>query len=144
MHLFLDNPSVKTQPKITSTHIQEGNQGPVSTHPLSHSLSSNREPAPDMNPAEELGLDNTSQDLAAEKRKRKRSALAAKIRKVQDVPYDEQGHIVLPLTLGIVTLHQLGEIVWDRPDYHNERYIFPVGFTTSRYISIHRYISFFF
>lgn len=57
--------------------------------------------------------------------------------KVISVPYDSQGSPILPLSLNMITVHQLGEIVYDRPAYHNKRYILPVGFTTSRsYLSV--------
>ncbi|KAI8918001.1 F/Y rich C-terminus-domain-containing protein, partial [Entophlyctis helioformis] len=31
-----------------------------------------------------------------------------------------------------ITVHSLGTVIHDRPNFHNERYIFPVGFTSSR------------
>jgi len=31
-----------------------------------------------------------------------------------------------------MTLHKLGKVVYDRDSFHNERYIFPVGYTLTR------------
>lgn len=57
--------------------------------------------------------------------------------KVIPVPFDSEGNPILPLSLNMITVHGLGEIVYDRPAYHNKRYIFPVGYTTSRsYLSV--------
>jgi hypothetical protein len=57
--------------------------------------------------------------------------------KVIPVPYDAEGNPILPLSLNMITVHRLGEVVYDRPAYHNKRYILPVGFTTSRsYLSV--------
>lgn len=59
-------------------------------------------------------------------------AAAATPKKVAAVPMDEQGNAILPITIGLVTLHSAGEIIHDRPAYHNKRYIYPVGFHSSR------------
>lgn len=57
--------------------------------------------------------------------------------KVIPVPYDPEGNPILPLSLNMITVHRLGEVVYDRPAYHNKRYILPVGYTTSRsYLSV--------
>jgi len=59
-------------------------------------------------------------------------AAAATPKKVAAVPMDEQGNAILPITIGLVTLHSAGKIIHDRPAYHNKRYIYPVGFHSSR------------
>lgn len=57
--------------------------------------------------------------------------------KVIPVQFDSEGNPTLPLSLNMITVHRLGEIVYDRPAYHSKRYILPVGFTTSRsYFSV--------
>ncbi|KAI8645591.1 F/Y-rich N-terminus-domain-containing protein [Parasitella parasitica] len=65
----------------------------------------------------------------------KRSKLtpqSVKTRRVQPIERDAQGHPKLPQQIGVLTVHHLGKIVTDRPNYHNERYIFPVGYAVSR------------
>ncbi|KAI8998226.1 F/Y rich C-terminus-domain-containing protein [Gaertneriomyces semiglobifer] len=62
----------------------------------------------------------------------RRVANIHKLRKVQHVPLDESGKPILPVTIGIITVHQLGTVVWDRKGYYNDRYIFPVGYTSTR------------
>ncbi|XP_028402042.1 transforming growth factor beta regulator 1-like isoform X2 [Dendronephthya gigantea] len=66
------------------------------------------------------------------KPKRKKPGTAIK-RKVQPIPVDAKGKPVFPIVLGGLTVHSLGDIVWDRPGFHSERYIWPVGFCSSRY-----------
>ncbi|KAH6593146.1 hypothetical protein BASA61_004353 [Batrachochytrium salamandrivorans] len=66
------------------------------------------------------------------KKRRKRNDISTRVRKIQDVAVNEDGSPILPAQFGMVTLHDLGEIVWDRAGFHTERYIFPSGFTTSR------------
>ncbi|KAF9963391.1 hypothetical protein BGZ70_007447 [Mortierella alpina] len=56
----------------------------------------------------------------------------SKIRKVQHVERDEEGHIKFPLTIGIITLMDIGRVVFDREAFHTERYIWPVGYKMSR------------
>lgn len=59
-------------------------------------------------------------------------AAAATPRKALAVPTDDQGNPLLPLTVGVITLHSLGCVIWDRPAFHNKRYIWPPGYHTSR------------
>ncbi|KAI8389407.1 F/Y-rich N-terminus-domain-containing protein [Blakeslea trispora] len=65
--------------------------------------------------------------------KRSRSAkIPVKTRRVQPIERDADGKPKLPQQIGVLTVHNLGTIVTDRPNFHNERYIFPVGYTVSR------------
>ncbi|XP_065056672.1 transforming growth factor beta regulator 1-like [Rhopilema esculentum] len=66
-----------------------------------------------------------------EKPKRKKPGTAMK-RKVQSIPVDEDGMPVFPLVLGGLTVHELGEVIYDRTGFHSERYIWPVGYCSSR------------
>ncbi|KAF9954489.1 hypothetical protein BGZ72_004566 [Mortierella alpina] len=56
----------------------------------------------------------------------------SKVRKVQHVERDDEGHIKFPLTVGIITIMDIGYVVFDREAFHNERYIWPVGYKMSR------------
>ncbi|KAL4242403.1 hypothetical protein ABKN59_012002 [Abortiporus biennis] len=51
------------------------------------------------------------------------------------VPRDKKGNPILPLNVGIMTVHNLGEVCM-REHFHTERYIFPVGYEVQR-----RYLS---
>lgn len=55
-----------------------------------------------------------------------------KIRKVQVLEKNEDGSIKFPVTIGIITIMKIGYVVSDREAFHNERYIWPVGYTMSR------------
>jgi hypothetical protein len=54
------------------------------------------------------------------------------IKKYTPVPVDEQGRPIFPINLRGLTIHSLGKVVWDRPKFHAKRYIWPVGFKSSR------------
>ncbi|KAK4520830.1 Cytochrome c oxidase subunit 4 [Mucor velutinosus] len=56
----------------------------------------------------------------------------AKTRRVQPVQRDQHGNPILPLQIGVLTVTHLGRIVTDHEAFHNERYIFPVGYTVQR------------
>ncbi|KAG0213580.1 hypothetical protein BGX28_003997 [Mortierella sp. GBA30] len=56
----------------------------------------------------------------------------SKVRKIQPVERDENGNIKFPVTVGIITLVDIGHVVYDREAFHNERYIWPVGYKMSR------------
>jgi len=53
-------------------------------------------------------------------------------KKIPPIPRDLEGKPILPMRLGILTLVSLGEILWDNPNFHNARYIWPVGFESVR------------
>ncbi|KAG0002576.1 hypothetical protein BGZ80_005414 [Entomortierella chlamydospora] len=62
---------------------------------------------------------------------KQRPALA-KVRRVQALERDEAGNIKLPVTVGIITILSIGHVVYDREAFHNDRYIWPVGYKMSR------------
>ncbi|KAJ1664725.1 hypothetical protein EV178_003882 [Coemansia sp. RSA 1646] len=66
------------------------------------------------------------------KRRKRHHDIASKIRSVQPVPRDRDGNYEMPVQVGILTVLRLGRVVWDRDAYHNERYIWPVGYTVQR------------
>jgi len=53
------------------------------------------------------------------------------------VPRDSEGRPILPLQIGPVTIHRLGTVVYDRPGFHSDKMIYPVGYLSSRsYMSL--------
>ncbi|KAG1688817.1 Transforming growth factor beta regulator 1 [Nymphon striatum] len=75
-------------------------------------------------------------DPSKPKPKRKKST--ANIKKiVQPIPLDNMGRPVFPIVLGGLTVHSIGEIIPDRYKFHDEHYIYPVGYCSTRaYASI--------
>lgn len=65
--------------------------------------------------------------------KSKKSKSAVTRRVVPPLQLDSMGRPIFPLVIGDLTLHSLGEIVIDRPSFHNPQCIFPEGFCTTRY-----------
>ncbi|KAG0223428.1 hypothetical protein BGW41_005590 [Actinomortierella wolfii] len=63
---------------------------------------------------------------------KQRATNMMKVKKVLPLPRDENGNVKLPCTIGILTVMSLGKVVWDREAFHNERYIWPVGYKMSR------------
>ncbi|ORY07076.1 hypothetical protein K493DRAFT_344176 [Basidiobolus meristosporus CBS 931.73] len=64
------------------------------------------------------------------KRRKKRSEM--KPRRVQQLDKDEKGNYVLPVQIGILTVINLGKVEWERDTFHNDRYIWPIGYTVRR------------
>lgn len=60
---------------------------------------------------------------------------AAQLQEGLQLPRDANLRVLLPFTLGTVTVEALGTVVFDREKYHTSSYIFPVGFRCQR---IHR------
>eukprot|EP01135_Chromosphaera_perkinsii_P000588 Nk52_evm9s128 gene=Nk52_evmTU9s128 len=54
-----------------------------------------------------------------------------KPRRAPAIPKDENGNVILPFKLGGITYHSLGKIN-PKPGFHSDKYIWPVGFTSSR------------
>ncbi|XP_065844288.1 transforming growth factor beta regulator 1-like isoform X2 [Oscarella lobularis] len=75
-------------------------------------------------------LSSKSDESKGAKRKRLKPGMVR--RKLQPVPLDSEGYPVMPINLGGLTIHSLGRIVADRPGFHSERYIWPVGFVSTR------------
>lgn len=51
------------------------------------------------------------------------------------VPRDKNHNPMLPLNVGIMTVLNLGTICM-REHFHTERYIFPIGYEVTRYVSV--------
>ncbi|KAJ2451276.1 hypothetical protein EV183_003730 [Coemansia sp. RSA 2336] len=66
------------------------------------------------------------------KRRKRHHDIASKVRSVQPVPRDKDGNYEMPVQVGILVVLNLGRVVWDRDTFHNERYIWPVGYTVQR------------
>jgi hypothetical protein len=54
------------------------------------------------------------------------------VRSVVDVAKDESGKYILPVEVDSWTVYDLGKVVWDRPAFHNQRYIYPVGYRVKK------------
>ncbi|XP_033122808.1 general transcriptional corepressor CYC8-like [Anneissia japonica] len=51
---------------------------------------------------------------------------------VQPITLDASGRPVFPIVLGDLTVHSLGDVIIDRPGFHSDKYIYPVGYCSSR------------
>jgi len=67
----------------------------------------------------------------AKPKRLKAHTVTTKSYSIPTVPRDKQGRPLLPLTVGIMTVNQLGEVCM-REHFHTERYIFPVGYEVTR------------
>jgi len=54
------------------------------------------------------------------------------VKKYAPAPKDENGNIIFPIQLGVLTVYNLGKVVWDKPDFHSTKYIWPVGYKSER------------
>ncbi|RZF44455.1 hypothetical protein LSTR_LSTR002228 [Laodelphax striatellus] len=50
---------------------------------------------------------------------------------VSPIPLDITGRPIFPISLGDLKVHSIGEVS-DRPEFHNEDYIFPIGYCSTR------------
>ncbi|EPQ51111.1 hypothetical protein GLOTRDRAFT_49500, partial [Gloeophyllum trabeum ATCC 11539] len=65
----------------------------------------------------------------------KAHTVASKVYNIPTIPRDRKGKPILPLNVGIMVVLSLGEVCM-REHFHNERYIYPVGYVVQR-----RYLS---
>ena len=57
------------------------------------------------------------------------------IKKYTPVPMGPDSKPIMPIQLRGLTIHNLGSVVWDKAKFHAKRYIWPVGFKSSRIYS---------
>lgn len=71
---------------------------------------------------------------------KRRAPLELGIRRlVPPLPLDPAGRPIFPIALGPLTVYSLGEIISDRPGFHTENAIYPVGYCSTRvFASTHR------
>lgn len=70
---------------------------------------------------------------SAKPKRMRKGPVAVKVRRIQPLERDPiTNDYKLPARIGILTVHTLGHIVWQYDTYHNDRYIWPVGFCVSR------------
>lgn len=67
----------------------------------------------------------------AKPKRLKAHTVTSKSFSIPTVPRDKKGRPLLPLTVGIMTVINLGEVCM-REHFHTERYIFPVGYEVTR------------
>ncbi|CAO3641825.1 unnamed protein product [Mucor hiemalis] len=53
-------------------------------------------------------------------------------KRVLSIPRDENGNVILPFQIASLNVISLGKIESSRSQYHNDRYIFPIGYTAER------------
>lgn len=52
---------------------------------------------------------------------------------IQTISVDQMGRPIYPINMGTnLSIFDLGEIVHDRPGYHTEHWIYPIGFVSTR------------
>ena len=54
------------------------------------------------------------------------------VKKYYQIPYNADGTPQFPIIFGKMRVESLGTVVFDRPHYHNDRYIWPVGYKSVR------------
>ncbi|KAI8343834.1 F/Y-rich N-terminus-domain-containing protein [Blakeslea trispora] len=90
-----------------------------------------------LKPAHSLSSKESSQPTlttvaSAPPKRSKINRVNIKTRRVQPIERDSEGKPILPQQIGVLTVLNLGTIITDRDTFHNERYIFPVGYTVRR------------
>uniref|UniRef100_A0A3B3SMX1 Transforming growth factor beta regulator 1 n=1 Tax=Paramormyrops kingsleyae TaxID=1676925 RepID=A0A3B3SMX1_9TELE len=80
----------------------------------------------------ERGRENGREDVLKKVSKKKKVLEGGVRRLVQPIALDSCGRPVFPIVLGGLTVYSLGEIITDRPHFHDESAIYPVGFCSTR------------
>lgn len=93
-----------------------------------------RQRSPD---SDSSGSDHTIQTPVGNMLSRKKVMDRSLPKRIQSIPVKEDGTPVYPINLGGLQVLNLGHVIFDRPAYHTERYILPVGYQSRRsYFSI--------
>ncbi|KAJ2821658.1 hypothetical protein GGI24_004153 [Coemansia furcata] len=83
-----------------------------------------------------LAAHDSSSNLTKRRRRESKRENRAEPKQVQSLQRDSHGSIILPVAVGRgqdeVQIHALGRVVWDRDAYHTSRYIWTVGFKSTR------------
>lgn len=73
---------------------------------------------------------------AGPKKGGRKSAAAARgkavKKQVHPIQLDNNGRPIFPIVVGNLSVYSLGDVIIDRPGYHTEEMIFPVGFCSCR------------
>ncbi|KAF9291353.1 hypothetical protein BGZ74_000389 [Mortierella antarctica] len=109
-----------------------GNKTPTKKAPLTKEAKEKRTDAPASTPSLITNVGSATQKPKRIHNSLKHRPGPPKVRKVLHVDRDEHGNVKLPVTIGILTILDIGHVVWDREAFHNERYIWPVGYRASR------------
>jgi hypothetical protein len=94
----------------------------------------------DINNVETLSANGKDEGLKSSAQKKRRKIKARDERTtpktVEELPKDENGNLILPVEVVVskanVKILAIGKVVYDREQYHSNRYIFPVGFKSQR------------
>ncbi|XP_004605198.2 transforming growth factor beta regulator 1 [Sorex araneus] len=86
----------------------------------------------------EKGKENNKLEVLKKTSKKKKMEAGAR-KLVQPIALDPSGRPVLPIGLGGLTVYSLGEIVTDRPGFHDENAIYPVGYCSTRVYASSKY-----
>ncbi|KAK3813148.1 MAG: hypothetical protein J3Q66DRAFT_347526 [Benniella sp.] len=119
-------PALQTvhHPKKTATKAAAGRRSPA--------VSGRKDDKPVSIPSTITNVGSATQKPKRLHNTSKLKPILSKVRKVQPIEKDESGNVKLPVTVGIITIMSLGHVVHDREAFHNERYIWPVGYKMSR------------
>ncbi|XP_029812190.1 transforming growth factor beta regulator 1 [Suricata suricatta] len=79
----------------------------------------------------EKGKENNKLEVVKKTSKKKKMEGGAR-KLVQPIALDPSGRPVFPIGLGGLTVYSLGEIITDRPGFHDESAIYPVGYCSTR------------
>ncbi|XP_055477712.1 transforming growth factor beta regulator 1 isoform X2 [Psammomys obesus] len=82
----------------------------------------------------EKGKENNKLEVLKKTSKKKKMEGGAR-KLVRPIALDSSGRPVFPIGLGGLTVYSLGEIVTNRPGFHDESAIYPVGYCSTRVYS---------
>ncbi|KAI8089357.1 F/Y-rich N-terminus-domain-containing protein [Halteromyces radiatus] len=78
----------------------------------------------------------TQSNFSSNARRKKRDTKPPNVDDIRtfiQIEQDEQGNYCLPVEIDSWTVYSLGHVVYDRPAFHNQRYIYPVGYKVKKW-----------
>ncbi|KAF9369014.1 hypothetical protein CPB97_003988 [Podila verticillata] len=115
------NPSIASSTKVTHHPKKNARPGASGARPVTAPI-----------PSAIINVGSATQKPKRVHHSNKPRQNLTKIRKVIALERDEHGQVKFPVTIGIIKVISLGYVVHDREAFHNERYIWPVGYKMSR------------
>ncbi|XP_039284820.1 transforming growth factor beta regulator 1 [Nilaparvata lugens] len=126
---FLTRKLQQFQTAADSEHSVTSQQCSVPEVLSSQNNSSSKKPAP-----KKRANSDTTDRSSMKMKKPISSKVSQSVKKkklVAPIPLDNCGRPIFPIHLGDLKVHSIGEVS-DRPEFHNEDYIFPIGYCSTR------------
>ncbi|KAI8086475.1 F/Y-rich N-terminus-domain-containing protein [Halteromyces radiatus] len=80
-----------------------------------------------------MPANNKKSSTRPHQRQQQMQQVSTSVRTYYEVDRDDHGQYILPVEIDSWTVVNLGTVVYDRPAYHNQRYVYPVNYTVRKW-----------